>query len=622
MKHLRKLLTLVVALVMTLGLVAPVFAEGEGNDPADPADPTPTATPTPDYDHPLAVTGLAEKDVANFYQVIEWAGEDTDAVAGWKAVAPFATVLTKEELTKVLLGTPATAEDVTAGKATKEGELINPTGITAELAGRLAKCVTAETEKTAVTVGKDGKAELDNKEAGMWMAIITPADPDTVYNPVFVAADYNKDKTGDWAVTEEKTYSDEAAAKKSTIPLTKTAKTTEDNWDDKKWTTTAIGDTVSFTVDTKIPGYGTVYTNPVFKITDKLTDLALKTDTVTVVKPEGLTKDKEYTVTATAAGYTIEFKADYLKTLTAPTDVQVTYDAIVTTTAPVHVNAEKNEVSTEFSHNPSDESDHGFKKDATIHYTFTIDANGLGYGGDKSGKKTSEIVKVGVDANGNPITTEVKKSEITEENEWKSPLADAEFKLYTDAECKNEYKAKKSDGTVGDPLTIKTGADGRMTITGLDAGTYYLQESKAPAGFVKDTQIHKIEIIATTSEKEITEYTTDGVNWISAEDYGKLDAEAKKAYKSYTYKAETLDKYEVKIDGQSTATYHFENKGIESEIKWTEEPPVEKPFEIKNTKGTELPSTGGMGTTLFYVVGTLLVLGAGVVLVSKRRIAE
>ncbi len=42
-------------------------------------------------------------------------------------------------------------------------------------------------------------------------------------------------------------------------------------------------------------------------------------------------------------------------------------------------------------------------------------------------------------------------------------------------------------------------------------------------------------------------------------------------------------------------------------------------LEITNQKGTLLPSTGGIGTTIFYVVGTILVLGAGILLVTKRR---
>ena len=40
---------------------------------------------------------------------------------------------------------------------------------------------------------------------------------------------------------------------------------------------------------------------------------------------------------------------------------------------------------------------------------------------------------------------------------------------------------------------------------------------------------------------------------------------------------------------------------------------------ITNKTGSELPSTGGIGTTMFYVIGTVLVLGAAVLLISKRR---
>lgn len=45
----------------------------------------------------------------------------------------------------------------------------------------------------------------------------------------------------------------------------------------------------------------------------------------------------------------------------------------------------------------------------------------------------------------------------------------------------------------------------------------------------------------------------------------------------------------------------------------------ESPAEIENQSGTVLPSTGGIGTTIFYIVGAMLVIGAGVVLVTRRR---
>lgn len=43
---------------------------------------------------------------------------------------------------------------------------------------------------------------------------------------------------------------------------------------------------------------------------------------------------------------------------------------------------------------------------------------------------------------------------------------------------------------------------------------------------------------------------------------------------------------------------------------------------VNNQSGTELPSTGGIGTTIFYVLGSILVLGAGVLLIAKKRMGE
>ncbi|MBQ8306139.1 MAG: LPXTG cell wall anchor domain-containing protein [Blautia sp.] len=40
---------------------------------------------------------------------------------------------------------------------------------------------------------------------------------------------------------------------------------------------------------------------------------------------------------------------------------------------------------------------------------------------------------------------------------------------------------------------------------------------------------------------------------------------------------------------------------------------------LHNNKGQELPSTGGMGTTIFYIIGAILVIGAGILLVTRRR---
>ena len=43
--------------------------------------------------------------------------------------------------------------------------------------------------------------------------------------------------------------------------------------------------------------------------------------------------------------------------------------------------------------------------------------------------------------------------------------------------------------------------------------------------------------------------------------------------------------------------------------------------EVVNRQGSTLPETGGIGTTIFYVVGVVLMLGAGVLLITKRRMS-
>jgi LPXTG-motif cell wall-anchored protein len=45
-------------------------------------------------------------------------------------------------------------------------------------------------------------------------------------------------------------------------------------------------------------------------------------------------------------------------------------------------------------------------------------------------------------------------------------------------------------------------------------------------------------------------------------------------------------------------------------------------YNIQHNTGALLPSTGGMGTKLFYIIGAALVIGAGVILVVRRRVGE
>lgn len=77
-----------------------------------------------------------------------------------------------------------------------------------------------------------------------------------------------------------------------------------------------------------------------------------------------------------------------------------------------------------------------------------------------------------------------------------------------------------------------------------------------------------------------------------------------------------LDKYTL-VETAAPAGYNTLKDPVEVTVLATNALTVEVP----NASGTELPSTGGMGTTIFYVLGSVLVLGAGVLLVTKKRMS-
>lgn len=142
-------------------------------------------------------------------------------------------------------------------------------------------------------------------------------------------------------------------------------------------------------------------------------------------------------------------------------------------------------------------------------------------------------------------------------------LAGAGFKLYSDAECNNEVGLYQEgefyypikDATGKKAVEMISGENGQFNVKGLDAGTYYLKETITPAG-----------------------YDTCGVTPV-------------------TIKADHSRNDQVNLEGSNLTN------------------------DIVNIKagGITLPSTGGIGTTLFYVVGGGLMVAAIVLLVTKKR---
>ena len=596
------MMALIIAVAMVLGMtsIAAFAADGDATS-----------------DTTISVTNLTVGDVVTPYQVIEWVDG-----SGWAFKAPFNT-LTQADLTEIL-GTPAVADN----PSTPEDETAAavPGKITQAMANKIAALATGGTADSALTTTTWSKGTAESPVApGLYMVAIAAKESGVVYNPAFVGADFNGSNTTN-TISIGATYSDTAVAKKTTITTLKTVDDNEDSDEIKAAKASLVGDIVSFNITTTIPVFLDSYKNPSFKLTDQVSSgmelVVDETHPITVVygdktaSYDGSTLVPGGQTSVTLDGgatsnvnnvnitkdsttkYTVEFAPAYLDKNATAVAVTVTYSAKITNAATFNVNRDDNTVTVEYSNGPNEEK--GVEKDITNHYTFSIGASVVG----KTGKKGYEAVKVGVDKDGNELT---ELTEVTLDNgddtDTSRSLEGVLFGLYTTREAATAGKlpADEENGLVVNKnypngATFTTTSDGIITFTGLDAGTYYLKELHAPNGYIKDGDVHEVVITATYEEKNITE-TVSGME--------------------VNYQTSVLKDYTVTIDGHATK-YEFNNEGE------TITDPVIKDIttdedRIKNTKGVELPSTGGIGTTIFYVVGAILVIGAGVILVTKRR---
>ena len=203
-----------------------------------------------------------------------------------------------------------------------------------------------------------------------------------------------------------------------------------------------------------------------------------------------------------------------------------------------------------------------------ISYTATLNENAAiaGEGNANTSKLSygdSSNTKYTPDSQTKTYTWDVDVFKYTMNGETEKALADAKFTLSKNSdgsnpialvsEGNNVYRVAKT-GETGTVTEITTDATGKFTIKGLDADTYYLTETAAPAGYNKLAGPVTIVI----GENGVVNGTTEAPQGVD----------------------------EVKVLNQS---------------------------------GAELPSTGGIGTTIFYVLGGVLAVGAVALLIAKRR---
>lgn len=128
---------------------------------------------------------------------------------------------------------------------------------------------------------------------------------------------------------------------------------------------------------------------------------------------------------------------------------------------------------------------------------------------------------------------------------------------------------------------MSTDDEGILIVKGVAAGTYNVTEVAAPAGYNKLTDPVPVEATKTT------ETTTDTTTYLDSE--GNVVGE----------------------NTENKITVNYTNDELAASV-----------LPILNKTGNLLPSTGGIGTTIFYVVGGILVVAAGVLLITKKRMSK
>ena len=146
---------------------------------------------------------------------------------------------------------------------------------------------------------------------------------------------------------------------------------------------------------------------------------------------------------------------------------------------------------------------------------------------------------------------------------------------YADVNTKYEEKTATKTEYVDADVSIEmtTGEDGKISFKDLGAGTYTLTETVTPEGF---NTLEPIDIVISFRGPEVVNTGDEPGFW------------------AMTWNGESIEGGETGIFAQ----------------------------DVINNSGSLLPSTGGIGTTIFYVVGAILVIGAGVMLVVKKRMSR
>lgn len=340
-----------------------------------------------------------------------------------------------------------------------------------------------------------------------------------------------------------------------------------------------IGDSVPFKLIASIPNNIESYDEYKFVFHDTLSNaFTLERDSIKVFVAEGTAATVEQFEPQDADLYQVAVEGQSF-TLTIPDINQldahgnpanyviITYSATLNQNAEIGLDGNENTAYLEFSNDPNGDGLGRTAEDTVIVFTYELAGTKVD-GETQAALKNAQFVLL------NRAKTEAAMVVDGKVKGWVKVATEA---AAPDVEMPETYEEWLELNRQHNGLILTSAENGLFNIAGLDDGTYYLREIQAPAGY---------NLLENDVKLVITATTTNGQDWAGE-------------------------------PGQALTALNISVNDGELQPGNTETGIVN--VTVENNQGATLPETGGMGTTLFYIIGGLLVVGAGILLVVRIR---
>ena len=341
-----------------------------------------------------------------------------------------------------------------------------------------------------------------------------------------------------------------------------------------------IGDSVPFKLIASIPNNIESYDEYKFVFHDTLSNaFTLERDSIKVFVAEGTAANVEQFTPQVANLYQVAVEGQSF-TLTIPDINQldahgnpanyviITYSATLNQNAEIGLDGNENTAYLEFSNDPNGDGLGRTAEDTVIVFTYELAGTKVD-GETQAALKNAQFVLL------NRAKTEAAMVVDGKVKGWVKVDTEA---AAGDVQMPETYEEWVTLNQQHDGLILTSDENGLFNIAGLDDGTYYLREIQAPNGY---------NLLEDDVKLVITADTANGQDWNSGI-----------ATDALTGLTIAVNDGELQPGNTDTGIVNVT---------------------VENNGGATLPETGGMGTTLFYIIGGLLVVGAGILLVVRIR---